>query len=56
MHDRKIGFIYLAAFGLCIPTANWMIGNVGTVCVPNGPCLIPVAPGLTGESRLELRS
>ena len=27
-----------------------MIGNVGTVCAPNGPCLIPVAPGLMAPS------
>lgn len=42
-----------AAFALylgCIPLANWMIGHVGTVCVPNGPCLIPVAPGLMAPS------
>lgn len=50
MPSRTVGFIYLAAFALCIPTANWMIGNFGTVCVPNGPCLIPVAPGLTAPS------
>ena len=33
-----------------IPAANWMIGNVGTVCIPNGPCLIPVFPGLMAPS------
>jgi uncharacterized PurR-regulated membrane protein YhhQ (DUF165 family) len=33
-----------------IPAANWMIGNVGTTCVPNGPCLIPVLPGLMAPS------
>lgn len=32
-----------------IPLANWMIGNVGS-CVPNGPCLIPVWPGLMAPS------
>ncbi len=48
---RAEGFAFLAAFGLCIPAANWLIGNVGTVCVPNGgPCLIPVAPGLLAPS------
>lgn len=48
---RRIeGFVFLAAFVLCIPAANWMIGNVGTVCVPNGPCLVPVAPGLKAPS------
>ena len=27
-----------------------MIGNVGTICAPNGPCLIPVAPKLMAPS------
>ena len=44
------GIVFLVAFGLTIPAANWMIGNVGTVCAPNGPCLIPVAPGLMAPS------
>lgn len=39
-----------AAFLACIPAANWLIGNVGTRCIPNGPCLIPVAPGLMAPS------
>jgi queuosine precursor transporter len=48
---RTDGFLFLLGFGLCIPAANWLIGNVGTVCVPGGgPCLIPVAPGLTAPS------
>jgi hypothetical protein len=43
---RAEGFLFLLGFALCIPAANWLVGNVGTVCVPNGgPCLIPVAPG-----------
>jgi queuosine precursor transporter len=50
--DRRTeGFLFLLAFGLSIPAANWLIGNVGMVCVPNGgPCLIPVAPGLLAPS------
>jgi uncharacterized PurR-regulated membrane protein YhhQ (DUF165 family) len=50
--DRRTaeGLLFLLAFALCIPAANWLIGNVGTVCVPNGPCLIPVAPGLKAPS------
>jgi queuosine precursor transporter len=43
-------YLIAAAFLGCIPAANWLIGNVGTVCVPNGPCLIPVAPGLMAPS------
>ena len=35
---------YFLAFIACIPAANWMIGHVGTVCVPHGPCLVPVWP------------
>lgn len=45
-----IGYLALAAYAATIPAANWLIGNVGTVCVPNGPCLIPVAPGLMAPS------
>jgi uncharacterized PurR-regulated membrane protein YhhQ (DUF165 family) len=49
--QRRIeGLVCLALFILTIPAANWMIGHVGTVCVPRGPCLIPVAPGLTAPS------
>jgi uncharacterized PurR-regulated membrane protein YhhQ (DUF165 family) len=44
------GIAFLIAFALTIPLANWMIGHVGTVCAPNGPCLIPVAPGLMAPS------
>jgi len=41
---------YLILFLVTVPVANWMIGNVGTVCIPKGPCLIPVAPGLMAPS------
>jgi uncharacterized PurR-regulated membrane protein YhhQ (DUF165 family) len=44
------GVIFLILFCLTIPAANWMLGHVGTVCPPNGPCLIPVAPGLMAPS------
>jgi uncharacterized PurR-regulated membrane protein YhhQ (DUF165 family) len=42
--------IYLLAFLACIPAANWLIGNFGTVCPPGEPCLIPVWPGLMAPS------
>ena len=48
--QRLEGFVFLVGFGLCIPAANWLIGHAGTVCVPHGPCLIPVAPGLMAPS------
>ena len=44
------GLVFLVGFGLTIPAANWMIGNLGTVCAPNGPCVIPVAPHLMAPS------
>lgn len=51
MHVRRaFGTLAFASFLASIPAANWMIGNVGTVCVPNGPCLVPVAPGVMAPS------
>src|SRR3712207_5232308 len=47
---RMEGLIYLTLFALTIPAANWMIGHVGTVCPPQSPCLVPVAPGLLAPS------
>ena len=47
---RAEGILFLILFALTIPAANWLIGNAGTKCVPNGPCLIPVAPGLMAPS------
>jgi len=48
---RRIeGVIFLVLFGLTIPLANWLASSVGTTCVPNGPCLIWVAPGLMSAS------
>ena len=44
------GALFLLLFCLTVPAANWMIGHVGTVCPPNGPCLVPVAPGLMAPS------
>ena len=44
------GAIFLILFCLTIPAANWMLGHVGTVCPPNNPCLVPVAPGLMAPS------
>jgi queuosine precursor transporter len=52
MEKRRLGegIIFLVLFGLTIPAANWLIGHAGTVCVPDGPCLVPVAPGLMAPS------
>lgn len=39
-----------ALFAATIPAANWLIGNVGATCIPQGPCLIPVGFGLMAPS------
>ena len=44
------GVAFLFLFCLTIPAANWMIGHVGTTCVPYGPCLLPVAPTVMAPS------
>ena len=44
------GAVFLVLFCLTIPVANWMIGNIGTSCAPNGPCVVPVAPGISAPS------
>jgi hypothetical protein len=42
--------LLILAFAATIPAANWLIGNVGTECIPDGPCLIPVGFGLMAPS------
>ena len=42
--------IAFALFAATIPAANWLIGNVGTECIPHGPCIIPVGFGLHAPS------
>jgi queuosine precursor transporter len=44
------GIAFLVLLGPTIPTANWLIGHVGTACFPHGPCLMSVAPGLMARS------
>lgn len=48
--SHPAGWLALAAFILTIPLGNWVVMNIGTTCVPDGPCLIPVAPGLMAPS------
>lgn len=44
------GWLSLVLFVLMIPLTNWVIMNVGLVCPSDGPCLIPVWPGLWAPS------
>lgn len=51
MHSEKIqGYTFYVAFLSCIPLANWMVGNVGTTCIADGPCLVPVFPSVMAPS------
>jgi queuosine precursor transporter len=52
---RREGALFLVLFALTIPAANWLVGHVGTSCAtPQGPCLVPVAPGLMAPSGVML--
>lgn len=48
--QRREGYLFLALFIACIPAANYLIQHVGTVCVPQGPCLIPLGFGIKAPS------
>ena len=50
LNPRIIGWTALGLFLVSVPLANWMIQHVGTVCVPDRPCLVPVTPGLMAPS------
>ena len=45
-----MGYLWLAGFIATIPAANYLIQHIGVTCVPNGPCLVPVLPGLMAPS------
>ena len=47
---RGEGLAFLALFALTIPAANWLIGHAGTACLREGPCVVPVAPGVMAPS------
>jgi queuosine precursor transporter len=42
--------LLIVSYIATIPAANWLIGHWGTVCVPNGPCLLPIFPGIMAPS------
>jgi queuosine precursor transporter len=45
-----IRYAVFLLFLLTVPIANFLIGNFGTTCIPDGPCLIPVGFGLMAPS------
>ena len=50
MVGMLIKVIAVAVFIGSIFGANYMISNVGTFCVPDGPCVIPVGFGIEAPS------
>lgn len=40
------GLLFLALYCLTIPVAIYLTTNIGIECSENGPCKVPVAPGL----------
>src|SRR5688572_4703791 len=45
-----MAYVWFISFVATIPAANYLIQHVGVTCVPSGPCLIPVFPGLMAPS------
>jgi uncharacterized PurR-regulated membrane protein YhhQ (DUF165 family) len=43
-------WLVLIAFIACVPISNWLITNVGVTCDSQGPCLVPVFPGVWAPS------
>jgi hypothetical protein len=48
--DKALGYLFFVLFVLTVPAMNWVVMNVGTVCSADGPCLIPVWPGIMAPS------
>ena len=44
------GWLFGLLFILTIPVSNWVVMNVGLVCPADGPCLVPVWPGIMAPS------
>lgn len=47
---NKMKYLVFLLFMATVPLSNYLIGNFGTVCLANGPCLIPVGFGLMAPS------
>lgn len=47
---RLDGWLYLVLFIGSIWLANYLVSRVGVICPPQGPCLVPVWPGIMAPS------
>lgn len=45
LNGKNLGWISFILFCSMVPLSNYLVSNVGTVCIPNGPCLLPVGFG-----------
>lgn len=50
MKSDNTKYVAFLLFMATVPFANYLIGNFGSVCLDNGPCLIPVGFGLMAPS------
>lgn len=48
--SRLWGWISAVFFILTIPVTNWVVMNIGFSCSADGPCLVPVWPGVMAPS------
>jgi uncharacterized PurR-regulated membrane protein YhhQ (DUF165 family) len=44
------GLFFFVVFMATIILANYFVATIGTTCIPNGPCIIPLGFGLTTPS------
>jgi queuosine precursor transporter len=47
---KRTGYLFFVAFVATVYLANYSIKNIGTVCIPDGPCLVPVWFGVMAPS------
>lgn len=48
--SKRIGALVFVAFVATVWLANYSIKNIGTICIPDGPCLVPVWFGVMAPS------
>ena len=48
--SKRVGLVAFSLFVATVYGANYAIQNVGTLCIPDGACLVPVWPGILAPS------
>jgi queuosine precursor transporter len=44
------GLLFLVLYCLTIPAADYLTTHIGYICEPDGPCKVPIAPGIMSTS------